>query len=408
MRKPITGAKAVAVDGSVELSWLKSTPMFQANDDDEFVRIRIFRREEPFVFGEDYEEFFLNADASGADLLFDGSLEATNRRKYVFLDPTPGLGRTYAYWIQTRNSPPIGPIPVRVRDPEVWWSYGEMMRRLKALRDAAPGLVDLSVCGQTTRGLDIPCIRVGTGKLAMGLVGVIHGGESGPELIIPALDRLARECPGLLRETQIVALPSVNIDAREDEVRGTPWYLRTNPGGVDLNRNFPALWDQVEYGYGFNTSEPGSMTYRGPSPLSAPEARAVASVFSGDLPKVVFSYHALASICGPPALAANSGEGSESYVRRCRHLIDIYGKAFYPEPQFAGKWLSFACCAGSLPAWFFERGQVPAFDLECGFDTDALRTCRRDETDIRLLKNYQLRHFKGMQALLGALAQEED
>ncbi len=408
MRKPIYGAKAIAAEGSVELSWLKSTPMFQANDDEEFARIRIFRREEPFVFGEDYEEFFFNADASGADLLFEGSIEATNRRKYVFLDRSPALGRTYAYWIQTRNSAPVGPIPVRVRDPEVWWSYREMMRRLKALRDAAPGMVDLSVCGQTTRGLDIPCVRIGKGKLAMGLVGAIHGGESGPELIIPALRRLVEESPDLLQTVQVVALPSVNIDSREDEVQGAPWYIRTNPSGVDLNRNFPALWDQVEYGYGFDTSEHGSLTYRGPAPMSAPETKAVVSVFSGELPKVVFSYHALASICGPPALAANSAEGSEAYVRRCRHLIDIFGKAFYPEPQFAGKWLGFGCCAGSLPAWLVERGQVPAFDLECGFDTDALRRCRRDETDLSLLKNYQTRHFEGVRALLEALAREED
>ncbi|OGG55583.1 MAG: hypothetical protein A3F84_20630 [Candidatus Handelsmanbacteria bacterium RIFCSPLOWO2_12_FULL_64_10] len=408
MRKPIFGARAIAVDGSVELSWLKSTPMFQANDDDEFARVRVFRREEPFVFGEDYEEFFLNTEVSGADLLFEGRIEASNRRKYVFRDPSAAPGRTYTYWIQTRNSVPVGPIPVRVRDPEVWWSYRELTRRLEVLRGQAPDLVELSVCGQTTRGLDIPCVRVGKGKLAMGLVGAIHGGESGPELILPALTRLVEERPDLFRTVRVVALPSVNIDAREDQVRGVPWYIRTNPSGVDLNRNFPALWDQVEYGYGFSTSEPGSLTYRGPAPMSAPETKAVVSVFSGELPRVVFSYHALASICGPPALAASSGEGSDAYVRRCRRLVDIFGKAFYPEPQFAGKWLGFGCCAGSLPAWLIERGQVPAFDLECGFDADALRICRRDETDLPLLKNYQSRHFEGLKAVLEALAPETD
>ncbi len=111
---------------------------------------------------------------------------------------------------------------------------------------------------------------------------------------------------------------------------------------------------------------------------------------------------------GPPALAASSGEGSDAYVRRCRRLVDIFGKAFYPEPRFAGKWLGFGCCAGSLPAWLVERGQVPAFDLECGFDADALRICRRDETDLPLLKNYQSRHFEGLKAVLDAIALETD
>ncbi len=127
MRKSIFGAKAIAVDGTVELSWLKSTELFQANDDEEFSRIRILRKEEPFVFGVDYEEFFLNTDSSGADLLFEGCIQPANRRKYVYVDPSPGLGRTYSYWIQTRSAAPVGPIPVRVRDPRVWWSYRELM-----------------------------------------------------------------------------------------------------------------------------------------------------------------------------------------------------------------------------------------------------------------------------------------
>lgn len=404
---PVLSPEAVVSNGVVELGWMKSTPLFEADDKDEFSRIRIFRAEVPFVFGKHYEEFFLDMDAQRRRPIFDGALTPTNNRRYVFADHAVEAGRTYAYWIRTRNSRPIGPIPARMRDPRVWWPYRETMRRLEALRDKSPRLVKLSVCGRTARGIDIPCVRIGRGSRLIGLVGAIHGGESGPELIVPTLARLAKECPELLRRVGILAVPSVNIDSREAEVRGAPWYIRRNHNGVDLNRNFPAQWDTTDYSYGMDSSREGSHTYRGPEPASEPETRAVLAAFEHERPDVVFSFHSLASICGLPALAAKTAADSKSYALRCKRLVEVFGKAFYPEPRFAGNWLAFGCTAGSLPAWFFEHGGIPAFDLESGADPEALAVCGVDKTDVKLLRNYQARHFAGIKAVLEVLAREK-
>lgn len=407
MRKPIQNVTVIAINKTVKISWNISSHLFENNNTDEFSNIKIYRREESFVFNEDYDEFFLNMTFSEKCLLvFDGSLTPLNNRKFVYQDESTSVGKTYTYWVQTKSSVPIGPYPIKIRDPEVWWSYEKIMGRLTNLKANYPNLVQLSVCGQTTRGLNIPCIRIGNGQCTIGMVGAIHAGESGPELIIPVLEKLLKDHSDVIAKTQIIAIPSVNIDSREAEVKGVPWYIRTNANGVDLNRNFPAQWDTIEYGYGLDSSEFGSVTFRGPAPLSANETKAVVSVFEKERPQVVFGYHALASISGLPALASKFGEKIEPYASRCQFIIENFGKAFYPEPEFTGKYLKFSGTSGSLTTWFFENFKIPAFDFEMGIDKKALEICLYDKTDQKILAEYQNRHYRGILSLLQIFAKE--
>jgi len=391
--------------GAVELTWLKSTPMFQARNEEEFKRLRITRREEPFVFGVDYEEYFLGLDHAGAETIYDGPLEPTNGRRYSFRDDTVSAGCTYSYWIQTVRSPPVGPLPVRVRNPEVWWSYPKLMSALQSIRGDTPGSASLSVCGKTSQGLDIPLLRLGRGDRGVALVGLVHGGESGPELIVPALLRLMRDTPSVFSQVRVLVIPAVNIDARQMQVEGVPWYLRTNHQGVDLNRNFPARWEETEYGYGLDSSAPGSATYRGPYPASAPETRAVMSALRDEPLDAVFCYHSLASICGLPALAARPARDCTEYARRCGEIIDVFRKGLYPEPELGGDALTYGCSAGSLPTWLFEERRIPAFDLEGGMNPSSLAICRVDGTDASLLEEYQERHYRAIRGVLQSLAE---
>ncbi len=51
-------------------------------------------------------------------------------------------------------------------------------------------------------------------------------------------------------------------------------YWKANANGVDLNRNFDALWED----YCMGEPEPCHKNYKGPSPMSEPETRALASL----------------------------------------------------------------------------------------------------------------------------------
>ncbi len=406
MRKTIVSLKAMVIDRKVTLSWYKSTPLFSQVSTNEFDLFRIYRKEEAFAFGEDYEEFFLNHDGADAQLIFEGSLTAINNRKYLFHDDSVETGRTYSYFIQTQTSCRIGPVPVRVRDPEVWWSYEYMMSRINNLCEQSGGIACHSICGRTVQGKGIPCLEIGDGAKTLGLVGLIHGGESGPELIIPAISRLLAESPQLFRQVRIAAIPAVNIDAREEMVKGTPWYLRTNFQHVDINRNFPVHWETIEYGYGLDSSDISSVTYRGAQPASAPETQAVMSVFNDNPPDAVFSFHWLAGICGLPALASKYAGGDTGYTGKCENLIMKFGKGLYPDLDFTAEWLSYTCSAGSLSAWLYDRFGIPAFDME-GYvnpDSHERECCRADQTDRKLITEYQERHTNALREVMTELA----
>ncbi|MBU8901447.1 MAG: hypothetical protein KOO69_01770 [Victivallales bacterium] len=403
MRKTITRIKAIVKNNKVTLSWYKNNTLFNDASTDEFDNFRIYRKEEDFVFGEDYEEFFLNNDGTDAKLIFQGSLEASNNRKYMFEDDSVAIGLTYSYFIQTKTSCRMGPVPVRVRDPEVWWSYEKMMSRLRNLCEQSNGLARLSVCGRTVKGRDIPCLEVGSGSKTLGFVGLIHGGESGPELIIPAISTLLDKSPGLFQDIRIVAIPAVNIDAREEMAQGTPWYIRTNHQGVDLNRNFPAQWETIEYGYGLDSSDTSAVTYRGSQPASAPETQAVMSVFESNPPDIVFSFHWLASICGLPAGASISAKDDAEYALKCKNIIKSFAKGFSPDLDFAEHWFAFFCTAGSLSSWLYDFGKIPGFDLEQVDNQDA-KISRVDQTDRALILDYQERHTNALKEVMIELA----
>ncbi len=369
----------------------------------EFERVRIQRIATDFVFGTDYEECFQGCKPGEQDVIFEGALAAGNHRKYTFVDNHVEAGRTYTYFMGSRSAavPPVGPVAIKVRDWELWWPYQEVMRRMSALAARHPALAQFLEIGKTARGKALHALKLGSGPRVMGLVGIIHAGESGPELILPALEKLLEESPTLFQRVTVLAIPSVNWEEREREVRGLPWYLRCNSNAVDLNRNFPADWETIEYGYGLDSSDPDSMTYRGPSPASEPETQALMRLFTAHPPTVVYSYHAMASITGSFSLAAKCGESDSAYCKLAERWSSLYGAAFAgPDQNTSG--LRFACTSGSLPAWIYRQFGAPCFDLEnC---KSIPKTAARDVVDRETLRKFQLKHEQGIRAAVGALA----
>jgi len=405
-RKLMTQLRAKVTDGSVCLSAYKSTPGFedQKTSSDPFRVIRIYRKNEPdFTFGEDYVEYFDGLSWRDAEIVFEGPMRAANDRKLSFMDCGVAMGMTYAYWMAGAEGEATGPVGVKVRDPEVWWPQERVESEMARLADTYADEVCLESVGRTVRGREIQALRVGHGKPAVGLIGAIHAGESGAELILPAIDNVLSSHGDLLSHVSIVAIPVVNVDERERLVSGVPWYLRTNANGVDLNRNFPANWDTIEYGYGLDSSDPDSATYRGPFSASEPETRAVMALLSGGPIQVIYSFHCLASICGMRFLAPACGAEDAAYVGKCEDLATAYCRGMAQDSPFRREQiLSFDTTSGSLAAWCWMNGGMGAFDLEISgeLEAEACAQCRVDKTDLVLLQQYRQRHLGGLVAAL--------
>lgn len=384
--------------------------------------IRIHRQCEPrYQWVRDAAGHFDGLQSDKARLIFEGSITPLNGRKFVFVDKRVKAGRTYVYWV---SSPlgrlPNGPVAVRVRDRRVWWPYQAVESRLAAIAAAYPTLASMEPYGTTVGGITLTGLRVGNRDRSIALIGTIHAGESGPELLIPAIERLLAENAALLGQVGVALLPSVNVDERERLVRGCPWYLRKNARGVDLNRNFDAGWDVVQRGYGVATDDPDGSTYRGPGPGSEPETQAVVAFLNAVRPEVILSYHAMACLVGTSLLTPAAAKNDDGYYKACMALVGPFVAAFYelqdpvvasefgkspPDrrtlPSHAG--LHFAATKGSLPFYGYDKLRVPCFDVENDGNPEYVPALS-DETTPELLAVYQERHYRGLLALLKTCA----
>lgn len=137
---------------------------------------------------------------------------------------------------------------------------------------AAPPVLH-AVIGHTVRGRPIRVVRVGPPRARRRIlvVGVIHGNEKAGRPIVRLLAR-SRPRAGVA----LWLVPTLNPDG---EVAGR----RQNARGVDLNRNFGALWRPL----GFR----GSTYYAGSRAFSEPESRALRTLVRRIRPTESVFYH---------------------------------------------------------------------------------------------------------------------
>ena len=161
--------------------------------------------------------------------------------------------------------------------------------RLNDRADQLANVHSVRTLGRSQLGRPIRIWRVGNprARRRVLVVGCIHGNECAGKAVTARLIALARPLA-----LDLWVLPDLNPD-------GAALGVRQNGRGVDLNRNFGAMWKP--------TGRPGSAQYAGPRPWSERETRIARRLLLSLRPDVTIWFHqpqALVRAWGPSRAAA--------------------------------------------------------------------------------------------------------
>ncbi|GGK33333.1 hypothetical protein GCM10010965_27730 [Caldalkalibacillus thermarum] len=204
-----------------------------------------------------------------------------------------------------------------VVNPRQTYTYEQMQKDIRALAIMYPDIIETRVIGRSVDGRNLYAVKLGTGTTEVMINASHHAREHmTTNLVMKMLDEYAyayhtgRQIDGfnvktVLDRTSIWFVPMVNPDGvtlvqkghksaknpgrvlalNNNSTNFSAW--KANIRGVDLNRQYPALWNTISNDPG----RPGPANYKGPNPLSEPESRALYNfTLSRDF-KTAISYH---------------------------------------------------------------------------------------------------------------------
>ena len=169
--------------------------------------------------------------------------------------------------------------------------------------------VELQVIGKSVQGRNIYALSLNFGEIekdkpAVLVAGQVHANEYAGSVFIlkqfselVALARTDQYTRLLLENVRFEAIPIVNPDGREMNIRNNCSQKKSNANNVDLNRNFPAVnAAQVAKGVPLSlllSATPGNAYYAGPNLGSEPETKAVMKWLETYVPIAVYfiDYH---------------------------------------------------------------------------------------------------------------------
>jgi protein MpaA len=146
---------------------------------------------------------------------------------------------------------------------------------LPARSESRPAVLEVKVIGKSVAGRPIRAWRLGNRQEEFGedipsvvLISTMHGNERATQQILASLRDGAP-----VHEVDLWVVPVYNPDGL---ARGT----RKNARGVDLNRNYPYNWADLDGNY-----------ESGPKPASEPETRAMMKFLKKIRPDYILSFH---------------------------------------------------------------------------------------------------------------------
>ncbi len=183
------------------------------------------------------------------------------------------------------------------------------------------------VIGRSVRGRPITAFRLGEpGKPKIVLISTMHGDERATRQILWSL-----KDGKPIRGIDLWVVPTYNPD-------GIARHTRKNARGVDLNRNYPYRWTDLDGSY-----------ESGPRPRSEPETRAMMRFLRDIKPKRILSFH-------QPLNGVDTDTKNKKFARRVARKLHLPAKRF----DCGG------VCHGTMTMWYNHRFKGAALTVEYG------------------------------------------
>ncbi len=292
------------------------------------------------------------------------------------------------------EKPPVSPRveyrTLRIDENPSVYTYADMEKDLETLKFAYKDLVTLEIIGSTADGRGIYDMVVGAPDAPNHVI--VHGSIHAREYITTKLimKQLAYylKCLSdgtgmykgvpyseLFRDVALHIVPMVNPDGvtlcqygpeglRTEAVRQTVLQItlmdgytnftqwKANAGGVDLNRNFDALWSEYA-----GTPHPSSDLYKGTSPGSEPETRALISITATNPVKRTISYHTYGQVIY--WYFAQTGTLYEDSLAFAQEMSGITG--YPPDANFT------QLDPAGYKDWAIQTLGIPSITIEVGY-----------------------------------------
>jgi murein peptide amidase A len=192
---------------------------------------------------------------------------------------------------------------------------------------AADATIGVRVIGKSVRGRQIRAYHLGEpGKFKVVLISTMHGDEPATRQILDSL-RNGPPISGL----DLWVVPTYNPD-------GLARHTRKNAHGVDLNRNYPFHWANLDGSY-----------ESGPRPASEPETRAMMRFLRDVRPSRILSFH-------QPLYGVDTDTKLAGFARRTADKLNLPRKVF----DCGG------VCHGTMTSWYNHGFRGGAVTVEYG------------------------------------------
>ncbi|WP_459840462.1 M14 family zinc carboxypeptidase [Halanaerocella petrolearia] len=201
------------------------------------------------------------------------------------------------------------------------YDHNQLKKQITMLNKSYDSIRVTSI-GKSIANRNLYLLKLGTGSKKIAVIGGVHGRENLTSLLILKLledytRNLKKEnlinnynLTKILNKITFYFIPMLNPDGIEIAINGlkkTPknkgFYIQANKEksnfkrwkangrGVDLNKQFPAHWQELD-----SENKPHFAHYKGPTPLSEPESKALAKLTKKENFFTVVAFHSSGSV----------------------------------------------------------------------------------------------------------------